>query len=117
MKFTFVFLKLGKIQIFIPKSTEGGDPKSNCILYRKYMLFSSIFLQQHDFRTIKKMIGTFHYAFCTFLKTRPSCAWHVGPVHWTKMARVTTGQGYLGDEVDQSGQGDEDYQGVLGCGG
>ena len=31
------------------------------------------------------------------------------------MTRVTTDQGDLGDEVDQSGQGDEDYQGVLGC--
>ena len=28
---------------------------------------------------------------------------------------MTTDQGDLGDEVDQSGQGDEDYQGVLGC--
>ena len=44
-------------------------------------------------------------------KTRPSCAWYVGPFYWT---RVTTDQGDLGDEVDQSGQGDEDYQGVLG---
>ena len=28
---------------------------------------------------------------------------------------MTTDLGDLGDEVDQSGQGDEDYQGVLGC--
>ena len=38
---------------------------------------------------------------------------------WT---RVTTDQGDLGEEVDQGGQGDEDYLGVLyctvlGCGG
>ena len=42
-----------------------------------------------------------------FIETRPSCAWHVGPLHWTKMTRVTTNQRDLGDEVDQS---DEDYQ-------
>ena len=28
---------------------------------------------------------------------------------------MTTDQGDLDDEVDQSDQGDEDYQGVLGC--
>ena len=33
-------------------------------------------------------------------KTRPSCAWHVAPFYW-----VTTDQGDLNDEVDQSGQG------------
>ena len=37
------------------------------------------------------------------------------PLNWTKVARVTTDQGDLDDEVDQSDQGDEDYQGVLGC--
>ena len=31
------------------------------------------------------------------------------------MTKVTTEQGDPGDEVDQSGQGDKDYQGVLGC--
>ena len=30
---------------------------------------------------------------------------------------MTTNQGDLGDEVDQSDLGDEDYQGVLGYGG
>ena len=45
-------------------------------------------------------------------KTRPSYAWYVGPFYWT---RVTTDQGDLGDEVDQSGQGDKDYHVVLGC--
>ena len=45
-----------------------------------------------------------------FIETRPSCAWHVGPLHWTKMTRVTTNQRDLGDEVDQ---GDEDYQRYL----
>ena len=52
-------------------------------------------------------------------KTRPSYAWHVRPLHWTRVTRVTrvtTDQCDLGDEVDQSGQGDEDYLGVLGCG-
>ena len=39
------------------------------------------------------------------------------PLNWTKVARVTTDQGDLDDEVDQSDQGDEDYQGLLGCGG
>ena len=36
------------------------------------------------------------------------------PLHWI---RVTTDQCDLGDEVDQSDQDDDDYQGVLGCGG
>ena len=49
------------------------------------------------------------------LKTRPSCARHVRPLHWTWVTRVTTGQGDFGVVVDQSGQDDEDYQGVLGC--
>ena len=48
-------------------------------------------------------------------EARPSCAWHVEPLHWTRVTRMTTDQGDLGDEVDQSGQGDEDYQGVQGC--
>ena len=38
------------------------------------------------------------------------------PLNWTKVTRVTIDhQGDLGDEVDQSDQGDKDYQGVLGC--
>ena len=49
------------------------------------------------------------------LKTRPSCARHFRPLHWTWVTRVTTGQGDFGVVVDQSGQDDEDYQGVLGC--
>ena len=61
------------------------------------------------------MVGTFYYAFCTFLKNRPSCAWHAGPVDWTGVARVTNDQDYISDEDDHSGQGDEDYQDVLGC--
>ena len=38
------------------------------------------------------------------------------PLHWINVTRVTTDQCDLGDEVDQSDQGDEDYGGVLGCG-
>ena len=38
------------------------------------------------------------------------------PLNWTKVTRVTIDhQGDLGDEIDQIDQGDEDYQGVLGC--
>ena len=38
------------------------------------------------------------------------------PLNWTKVTRVTIDhQGDLGDEVDQSDQGDKDCQGVLGC--
>lgn len=46
---------------------------------------------------------------------KTSCAWHVGPLELDQGGQVTTDQGYLGDEVDQSDQGDKDYKGVLGC--
>ena len=36
------------------------------------------------------------------------------PLHWINVTRVTTDQCDLGDEVDQSDQDDESYQGVLG---
>ena len=45
--------------------------------------------------------------------TRPSCARHVRPLHWTWVTRMTTGQGDFNVVVDQSGQDDEDYQGVV----
>ena len=43
--------------------------------------------------------------------TTPSYTWHVGPLHWTRVTRVTTNQDDHSDEDDQSDLGDEDYQG------
>ena len=40
MKFTFLFLNLGKIQIFIPKSTEGGGGPAGSGIIPKKELFS-----------------------------------------------------------------------------
>ena len=41
MTFTFLFLNLGKVQIFIPKSTkgEGGPPVKELFLTKKTVFF------------------------------------------------------------------------------
>ena len=41
MKFTFLFLNLGKIQIFIPKSTEEGGSAGLGIVPKKTVSFSA----------------------------------------------------------------------------
>ena len=50
MKFTFLFLNLGKIKIYIPTSTEGvgGLPVEELFLKKTALFFSASLIRHHQ---------------------------------------------------------------------
>ena len=66
--------------------------RAECLLYD--CLLNKVILRtlagRHIVGMLKHSSTLFKNEMYNAEKTRPSCAKHVGPLHWTKLTRVTT---------------------------